>query len=61
MVAILKALIYTAEEYIGEIKEVKLECKKPEYQYSHDRVLISGVMEDGRGFKLELELEDAVQ
>jgi hypothetical protein len=61
VVAILKALIYTAEEYIGDVEEANLERRKKDREYTHDQITIRGVMEGGRGFELELRLDDAVE
>lgn len=61
MVTILKAIISTAEECIGDIKEVKLERRKEGRAYTHDQITVNGVTEDGRGFELELRLDDAVE
>ena len=59
MVTILKALISTAEEYIGDVETVKLEKREKEKLYTHDRIIICGVSDsDGRKFELELEFED---
>ena len=59
MVTILKALISTAEEYIGDVETVKLEKREKEKLYPHDRIIICGVCDgNGRKFELELEFED---
>lgn len=58
MVTILKALISTAEDYIGDVETVKLD-KRDKKSYLHDRIIICGVSDtDGRKFELELEFED---
>ena len=59
MVTILKALISTAEEYIGDVETVKLEKRDKDKLYTHDHIIICGVSySDGRKFELELEFED---
>jgi hypothetical protein len=59
VVTILKALISTAEEYIGDVETVKLEKREKEKLYTHDRIIICGVSDsNGRKFELELEFED---
>lgn len=61
MITILKALISTAEEYIGDVEEANLERRKKDSEYTRDQITVRGAMEDGRGFKLELRLDDAVE
>ena len=61
MITILKALISTAEEYIGDVEEANLERRKKDSEYTHDQITVRGVMEDGRGFELKLRLDDAVE
>ena len=58
MVTILKALIATAEEYIGEIHTAELERKEPEKSYTSDEITINGFMEDGRPYRLHLKVGD---
>ena len=60
MVTILKALISTAEEYIGDVETVKVKLDKREKgkSYTSDRIVICGVSK-GRKFELELDFEDA--
>ena len=58
MVTILKALISTADEYIGDIETVKLDKREKGKSYTSDRIVICGVSK-GRKFELELDFEDA--
>ena len=58
MVKILKALIATAEECIGEIHTAELERKEPEKSYTSDEITIYGFMEDGRPYRLHLKVGD---
>lgn len=58
VVTILKALMATAEDYIGEIRTAALTRKEPDKSYTDDEVIIKGITEDGRGYKLRLEFED---
>lgn len=57
MLTILKELIMTVEEYVGDIETVKLEKSEPGKSYTSDRIVICGVSK-GRKFELELEFED---
>ena len=59
MVTILKALMSTAEEYIGEIHTEDLKRKDPERPYTADEITINGFMEDGRLYRLHLKVGDA--
>ena len=58
MLTILKRLIMTAEEYVGDIETVKLEKSEPGKSYTSDRIVICGVSK-GRKFELELDFENA--
>lgn len=58
MLTILKELIMTVEEYVGNIETVKLEKGEPGKPYTSDRIVICGVSK-GRKFELELDFEDA--
>ena len=58
MVMILKALMATAEGYIGKIHTAELERKEPEKSYTSDEITINGFMEDGRPYRLHLEVGD---
>ena len=57
MLTILKELIMTVEEYVGDIETVKLD-KREKGKYTSDRIVICGVSK-GRKFELELDFEDA--
>lgn len=59
MVTILKALMSTAEEYIGDIHTEKLERKELGKSYTADEITINGFMEDGRPYMLHLKVGDA--
>ena len=58
MVTILKSLMSTAEEYIGDINTVNLSRKEPDKSYTDDEITIKGFMEDGRLYTLKLEVDD---
>lgn len=59
MVTILKALMSTAEEYIGNIHTAKLDRKEPGKSYTEDKITIKGFMESGQPYTLSLEVGDA--
>ena len=59
MVTILKALMATAEKYIGKIHTAELERKDPEKSYTSDEITIKGFMENGQPYTLRLEVGDA--
>ena len=59
MVTILKALMSTAEEYIGDIHTAKLDRKEPGKSYTDDEITIKGFMENGQPYTLRLEVGDA--
>ena len=59
MVTILKSLMSTAEEYIGDIHTAKLERKEPGKSYTDDEITIKGFMESGQPYTLCLEVGDA--
>ena len=59
MVMILKALMATAEEYIGDIHTAKLDRKEPDKSYTEDKITIKGFMESGQPYTLRLEVGDA--
>lgn len=59
MVTILKTLMSTAEEYIGNIHTAKLDRKEPDKRYTEDKITIKGFMESGQPYTLSLEVEDA--
>lgn len=59
MVTILKAMMATAEEYVGKIHTAELERKEPEKSYTSDEITINGFMEDGRPYRLHLKVGDA--
>ena len=58
MVTILKALMATAEKYIGKIHTAELARKEPEKSYTSDEITINGFMEDGRPYRLHLKVGD---
>lgn len=58
MVVILKAMIAMAEEYVGDVHTAKLERKEHGKEYTHDRIKITGITEEGQEYTLELLLED---
>ena len=59
MVTILKAMMATAEEYVGKIHTAELERKEPEKSYTSDEITIKGFMENGQPYTLRLEVGDA--
>jgi hypothetical protein len=58
VLTILKELIVTVEEYVGDIETVKLDKREKGKSYTSDRIVICGVSK-GRKFELELDFEDA--
>lgn len=58
VVTILKSLMSTAEEYIGDINTVNLSRKDPDKSYTEDGITIKGFMEDGRPYTLQLDVGD---
>lgn len=58
MVTILRALMATAEEFVGDIHTACLTRKEPDKSYTDDEISIRGFTEDGRAYKLRLEFED---
>lgn len=59
MVTILKSLMSTAEEYIGDIHTAKLDRKEPDKSYTEDKITIKGFMGNGQPYTLRLEVGDA--
>lgn len=59
MVTILKAMMATAEEYVGKIHTAELERKEPEKSYTSDEITIKGFMGNGQPYTLRLEVGDA--
>lgn len=57
MVTIMKKLIEVSEDYIGEVKTVKLERKEKGRSYTNDKITVCGVCEE-REFELELIIKD---
>lgn len=58
MLAIFKALMAAAEEYIGDVETASLCKMEPGKAYTYDKITIRGTMEDGRKFALEMEVDD---
>lgn len=59
MVTILKAMMATAEEYVGKIHTAELDRKEPDKSYTEDKITIKGFMENGQPYTLRLEVGDA--
>lgn len=59
MTKIFKALMETAEEYIGDIHTAELDRKEPDKSYTEDKITIKGFMENGQPYTLRLEVGDA--
>ena len=58
MIVILKSMISMAEEYVGEIHTAELDRREPGKEYTHDKITLTGITEEGREYTLELRLED---
>lgn len=58
VIDIYKAMIWLAEEFVGQIDTASLKKYEPGKSYTGDEIRISGVIENGRKYRLELTLEN---